>query len=108
MLQSPLQPPGNQSLRKQIRAVFLLIPTLLFLALFGCRRQAQEAPQAGSKNQGPVAGRAVARVVTLTPSLTEVMFAIGAGDRVVGVSDYCDYPEAARTRPKVGTFLQPS
>lgn len=48
------------------------------------------------------------RVVTLTPSLTEVMFAIGAGDRVVGVSDYCDYPEAARTRPKVGTFLQPS
>jgi len=48
------------------------------------------------------------RVVTLTPSLTEIVFALDAGDRVVGVSDYCDYPAQAQTRPRVGTFLQPS
>lgn len=48
------------------------------------------------------------RVVTLTPSLTEIVWSLGAGDRVVGVSDYCDYPEEARRRPRVGSFLQPS
>lgn len=50
----------------------------------------------------------VKRVVTLTPSLTEIVWALGAGDRVVGVSDYCDYPEEASRRPRVGTFLMPS
>lgn len=48
------------------------------------------------------------RVITLTPSLTETVFALGAGDRIVGVSDYCDYPEEARKRTRVGSFLTPS
>jgi len=43
----------------------------------------------------------------LTPSVTEALFALGAGDRVVGVSRYCDYPPEAKERPKVGTFLAP-
>ncbi|MFO0573462.1 MAG: helical backbone metal receptor [Polyangia bacterium] len=48
------------------------------------------------------------RIVTLTPSLTEIVFALGAGDRIVGVSDFCDYPPEAQRRPRVGSFLQPS
>lgn len=47
------------------------------------------------------------RIVSLAPSVTETLFAIGAGDEVVGVSQYCNYPAAARTRPRVGTFLTP-
>jgi len=46
--------------------------------------------------------------VSLSPALTEVLFAIGAGDRVVGVTDYCDFPPEARSRPKVGGFASPS
>lgn len=42
------------------------------------------------------------RVVSLAPHLTELMFAIGAGDRVVGTVDYADYPEAAQRVPRVG------
>jgi iron complex transport system substrate-binding protein len=42
-----------------------------------------------------------ARIVSLLPSATEILFAIGAGDRVVGVTHECDYPEAARHLPKV-------
>ena len=39
------------------------------------------------------------RIISLVPNGTEILFALGAGDLVVGVSHECDYPEAARTRP---------
>jgi len=42
------------------------------------------------------------RIVSLAPATTEMLFAIGAGPRVVGVSRYCDYPPEARSRPKIG------
>lgn len=42
------------------------------------------------------------RVVSLAPHLTELMFAIGAGDRVVGTVEYADFPPAARRVPRVG------
>jgi iron complex transport system substrate-binding protein len=41
------------------------------------------------------------RIVSLLPSATEILFAIGAGERVVGVTHECDYPEGARGLPKV-------
>lgn len=42
------------------------------------------------------------RIVSLAPSLTETLFAIGAGERLVAVTDLCNYPPAARELPKVG------
>lgn len=48
------------------------------------------------------------RIVSLAPSVTETLFALGAGPSVVGVSQYCDYPPEALKLPKVGTFLTPN
>lgn len=48
------------------------------------------------------------RIVSLVPSVTEILFALGAGPDVVGVSQYCDYPPEALKLPKVGTFLTPN
>ena len=48
------------------------------------------------------------RIVSLAPAVTETLFALGEGDAVVGVSQYCDYPPAAARLPKVGTFLTPN
>jgi iron complex transport system substrate-binding protein len=50
---------------------------------------------------------APARIVSTSPSITETLFALGLGDRVVGVSLYCRYPAPAARLPKVGTFLKP-
>jgi iron complex transport system substrate-binding protein len=45
------------------------------------------------------------RIVSLLPSATEILFAIGAGDRVVGVTHECDHPEAAGSLPRVTSSL---
>ena len=48
------------------------------------------------------------RIVSLAPSVTEILFALGAGPEVVGVSQYCDYPPQVRELPRVGSFLTPN
>lgn len=44
------------------------------------------------------------RIISLAPSNTEILFALGLGDKVVGVTTYCDYPEEAKAKPKIGGF----
>jgi iron complex transport system substrate-binding protein len=48
------------------------------------------------------------RIVSLAPSITETLFALGLGDRVVGVTSYCDYPPEAARKEKLGDTLRPS
>src|SRR5271170_4707292 len=52
-------------------------------------------------------GRVPVRIVSTFPSVTETLFALGAGDRVVGVSNYCRYPAAVLSLPKVGSYTKP-
>ena len=48
-----------------------------------------------------------ARIVSLAPNLTEIVFALGAGDRLVGVTRFCDTPLEAKALPKIGGFIDP-
>ncbi len=47
------------------------------------------------------------RIVSLKPNITEILFALGAGDSVVGVTKYCDYPEQAKKLPKIADYTRP-
>lgn len=75
------------------------------------RRRLLGALGAGLALAAPLAGRVPAeaapapRIVSLAPSHTETLFALGAGPSVVGVSDFCNAPAAAKAKPKVGTLL---
>ena len=79
--------------------------TLSILLCLGC---AQQSPPPGNIVDG--LGRSVTidkipqRIVSLAPSNTEILFALGLGDKVVGVTEYCNYPQEAMTKPKVGGF----
>jgi iron complex transport system substrate-binding protein len=48
------------------------------------------------------------RIVSLVPSVTEIVFALGGEDRLVGRTDYCDFPAAARDKPSVGGMVNPN
>jgi iron complex transport system substrate-binding protein len=71
--------------------------TAALLLLCGLYASARAAPAPGPR-----------RVVSLAPSVTETLFALGFGARLVGVTTYCDYPLAARALPKIGGFMNPS
>jgi len=94
---------------------------LLIIALLGCTSaKAPEASEpAGTEAHESVsvvddAGRTVEvvsnpqRLVSLAPSNTEILFALGLGDKVVGVTDFCDYPEEAKAIEQVGTYFEPN
>ena len=48
------------------------------------------------------------RIVSVAPNITEILFELGVDDRLVGVSSFCDYPEAAKQKSKIGGFSNPS
>ncbi|MBS1794873.1 MAG: cobalamin-binding protein [Acidobacteria bacterium] len=95
----------------------LALLLLLFGALLpaGCRSGNQSAPASGQmRDIADDLGRKlkipekVERVVSLAPNLTENIFAVGAGDRLVGVTTFCNYPEEARKIAKVGDTMNPN
>jgi iron complex transport system substrate-binding protein len=81
------------------------------LAAFGCR-----APSAGARpillvdDAGDTTRLAAAprRIVSLNPVITELVFALGAGDRLVGRTSQCDFPPEAAQVPDVGLWLPPN
>ncbi|OQA03080.1 MAG: Vitamin B12-binding protein precursor [Planctomycetes bacterium ADurb.Bin401] len=48
------------------------------------------------------------RIVSLAPNITEILFELGIGDKIVGVSEFCNYPPEAQKIPRVGALLNPN
>ena len=67
-----------------------------------------QRPGAADPAAPPASAATVERIISLAPSVTETVFALGMGDKLVGVSVYCDYPPEAARIDRVGTFLTPS
>jgi iron complex transport system substrate-binding protein len=100
---------------RQSRLCLLTLLVCLFGFVISCRNN--QAPISSANSSREItddAGRRLSlpqrvdRVISLAPNLTEIVFAIGAGDRLVGNTTYCDYPAEAKSITKVGDTLQPS
>jgi iron complex transport system substrate-binding protein len=48
------------------------------------------------------------RIVSMAPNITEILFSLELGEKIVGVTDYCDYPPAALKKERIGGFINPS
>jgi len=103
--------------RRTARVVAIALVALAGLATALWPHSQTRQPAEGSAGLVRVTdetGRAVAvpqpvrRIVSLAPNLTETLFALGLGDRVVGVTDYCDYPPEATTKEHVGGPVSPN
>jgi len=90
-------------------ATLSLVLAILASLIVACAPPAEEAPTFLLEVTDQ-AGRVVKlekipeRIVSLAPSNTEVLFALGLGDKVVGVTEFCNYPEAAKAKPKIGGY----
>jgi len=81
------------------KTVVPLLLSMLLLVATGCtQKQVKQTQQATTKP----------RIISLAPSLTEMIFAIGAGDQLVGRTSACDWPAEAEKVPIVGAFGRPS
>jgi len=103
-------PAVRASQRDRVRAsrpcALRLCVSLVCAALASITAEACTRPRGEASTGAPVT--VVPRVVSLAPSTTETLFAIGAGAGVVGVSRFCDFPAEVAQRPRVGGFNDPS
>lgn len=91
---------------KMLKRAFHILVCLVLLSALSCGRSQEEAPEtvsdASNGEQYP------ARIISMAPSITEIVFAMGLGERVAGVSDFCDYPPEAQKKPKIGGVVNPN
>ena len=82
----------------RVKSSVAFVALMLFCFGFGC----------GGGPVVPSAKGKPARIISLTPSTTEILFGVGAFDRVVAVSDYCTYPPQVQGLPRVGGWNNPN
>lgn len=79
----------------------MLLKTLILVAIFSCNVQTAEADENDKQTNKP---NSYPSIVTLSPHLTEIVFALGLGSNIIAVSDYSDYPKEALTYPSVASY----
>jgi len=89
-------------------AVYIVILGVLFGAITGCQPGFQPGTYTDDMGREVSIDEAPQRIVSHVPPITEILFALDLDERVVGVSDFCDYPEEAKLKPSVGNYFNPS
>lgn len=117
MLRKPSKKRGGDGRPKVFsrpRLLAILVVTLPGLLLSSASCSAAREPGPESRTVVDELGRSVkvstspSRIVSLAPSVTETLFALGLGDRIAGVTSYCDYPPETASKEKVGDTQRPS
>ena len=87
--------------------IFVFLLSLLISTVVGCQPKFQPGTFTDDLGREVYLESIPQRIVSLAPSHTEILFALGLGDRVVGVTRYCNYPEEAKEIEQIGGFADP-
>lgn len=87
--------------------IFIVLLSLLLSMVAGCQPQFQPGTFIDDLGREVRIEKVPQRIVSLAPSHTEILFALGLGDKVVGVTRYCNYPEEAKQKEVIGGFADP-
>jgi iron complex transport system substrate-binding protein len=88
--------------------VFAVLLSLVIGMAVGCSQGFEPGTYTDDMGRGVSIEEVPQRIVCFGPSITEIAFALGLGERVVGVDDFSDYPAEAQDLPKVGSAFAPS
>ncbi len=94
--------------RMQLVIGIFIILSLLITMTIGCSPQTIPGTFTDDLGRTITVDKIPQRIVSHVPSITEILFALELGEKIVGVSEYGDYPEAAKTKTKVGGLVNPS
>jgi len=95
-------------MRKMRKLTFFIVVLSLFATIFsGCQPQFQPGTYTDDMGREVRIERVPQRIISLAPSHTEILFALGLSDRVIGVTRYCNYPEEAKEKEIIGGFATP-
>lgn len=92
----------------------LSITMLVVIGMTSCFDRTKKTSTSATREVTDEAGRRVQlavhidRIVSLAPNLTEIVYAVGAGDRLVGRTKYCDYPAEVKSVAEIGDTMTPS
>ena len=82
--------------------------SLVLLVIAGCQPSFSTGTFTDDMGRHVTIDKEPQRIVSHVPGITEILFALGLEEIIVGVSDFCNYPEAAKDKPTVGGFFSPS
>ena len=88
--------------------ICIVLASLFANLVAGCQSQFQPGTHTDDMGRTVAIDEIPQRIVSHVPSITETLFALGLDEKIVGVSDYCDYPEEAKLKPSVGNYFNPS
>ncbi len=92
--------------------LLMVILILIFSLSLGCADSTSETKTGttviDSIGREVVIEKTPEKIISISPAITEILFAIGLDQEIIGVSDYCDYPEAALAKDKIGGFKDPN
>jgi iron complex transport system substrate-binding protein len=92
-------------MRKRVLLTVIILAMHLLLPVSAKGQERFLTDEIGRKVKIPHSPK---RIISLAPSITEILFALGLTDEIAGVTDFCDYPEIAAKKPRIGGFTNAS
>ena len=93
-------------IKKLFNLAFIMFVIIVFLNTWAEGQERTVTDEIGRRVK--ISNYPAKRIISLAPSITEILFALGLNEEIAAVTNFCDYPEAVLNKPRIGGFINPS